>query len=324
MVDRYYANLVSSMISVILATHNGEKVLPITLEAFTKLSMPRQKVEFIVIDNASSDESSRIIANYIQRLPLIHASEERLGKIFAIRKGLSLASGDFIVFTDDDVVPSTNWLLVLEKVAFDCPDYDVFLGAVRPFWLSTPPYWLAEQAQRGQVCGCTSVDKRSGDATHHDAKGAHMMVRKRVLASVGFRDDLWIADQALVGGEDTDFVSSALRAGYKAWFASEVEIGHIIREEEMSLSAVWCRQLRIGRSMVAADAKIYSCVTIFGYPRWMIPLLFSTSLRAALSFLRLRRSDAVVNLLHLARLCGQASQIRKGLHIARVRGESSS
>lgn len=84
------------MISVIVATYNGRNVLPLTLKALTALTLPLQGIEFIIVDNASTDATSSVIKKFEELLPMTNVKEDKKGKAFAIRAGIA-AIGSMLI-----------------------------------------------------------------------------------------------------------------------------------------------------------------------------------------------------------------------------------
>jgi glycosyltransferase involved in cell wall biosynthesis len=300
------------MISVVIATYNGETVLPKTLAALESLVLPNQGVEFIVVDNNSTDKSQSILTDYVGRLPLTVLFEARQGKSHAIHTGLSQAKGDLIVFADDDVIPDENWLLAYDSEAKEKVDFDVFLGQIRPFWTRKAPKWLQRLADEGRACGCTAANLIEGEASVNWAKGANLCVRKKVLSEVSFRNDLWVAGKESVGGEDTDFVKKAKDKGFALWFVPEACLQHIVRANEMTYLGVWRRYFRIGRSMAAIDNQMSTPTNrIFGYPRWFFAKVFKLCLELMLQILKLNTYKTATSLIKIALLYGQHFQVKQ-------------
>lgn len=299
------------MISVIFATYNGELVLSKTLQAFSLLEIPREGVEFIVIDNASTDDTKNILSKFSDKLQLKIYYEAKKGKSHAINKGLEHAKGDLIVFTDDDVIPDKNWLVAYSKVAAEKLDYAVFLGQIRPCWLAKPKKWLVKLSDEGRSCGCTLLSLKEGDASTNWAKGANFCIRKQVLQKVTFRDDLWVAGENEVGGEDTDFVTKASKSGFKLWFTPKALLQHIIKPEEMTVNGVWKRYFRIGRSIasIMPEEPFYG-VECFGYPRWFLFRFFKKSLKVFWYLLKFDSYHAMYQLSEMASLYGQQYQYK--------------
>ena len=68
--------------------------------------------ELIFIDNGSSDGSSAIVERHPE---IIHLKEETKGAYAARNRGLEIATGNIIAFTDADCVVSTAWLTEINK-----------------------------------------------------------------------------------------------------------------------------------------------------------------------------------------------------------------
>ena len=302
------------MISVIIATYNGQNVLPKTLEALSQLEQTNQGAEFIVVDNASTDSSAEILAEYSDKLPLKILYEPRQGKSYAIHTGLLHAIGDLIVFSDDDVIPERNWLCAYEQASSNQKDYSVFLGQIRPLWPAKPPRWFVQLADEGLACGCTSKSLTEGGALANWVKGANFCVRKRVLDKVSFRNDLWVAGGSCIGGEDTDFVKKAVTCGFKLWFVPNASLQHIIRLNEMTMKGVWKRYFRIGRSMVALDRSTSSQKQlIWGYPRWFVFKILKQFTAMMLGTVKCNQYETVSKMIVIAISCGQEYENKHGL-----------
>ncbi len=302
------------MISVIIATYNGELVLPKTLQALCLLQIPSQGVEFIIIDNASTDETAKLLAEYANKLPLKVLSEAKQGKAFAIHTGIENAKGDLIIFSDDDVIPDVNWLIAYDRAAEQQLEYSVFLGQIRPCWLKNVPDWLSRLTDEGKMGGCTSITLKSGPSDYNYAKGANFAVRKKVLDKISFREDLWVAGENNVGGEDTDFVKKASLSGFKVWFESDACLQHIIRPNEMTLMGIWDRYFRIGRSMAAVSGakseKVFNGPKLFGYPRWFLFNTLKQCMKIVILSLKFKRYAFAIEMINLAISCGQQYQLK--------------
>ena len=299
------------MISVIIATYNGQSVLPKTLKALCLITRPSQGVEFVFVDNASTDNSATILAEYTDKLPLTVLHEAQQGKAFAIHTGIKNAKGDLIIFSDDDVIPDVNWLMAYDRAAEQNLDYSVFLGQIRPYWLKKVPDWLSRLTDEGKMGGCTPIALNSGPSDYNYAKGANFAVRKKVLDKISFREDLWVAGENNVGGEDTDFVKKASLSGFKIWFESDACLQHIIRPNEMSLMGIWDRYFRIGRSMAAVNSETkFSGPMLFGYPRWFVFNTLKRCMKLFILSLKFERYTIAREMINLAISCGQQYQLK--------------
>ena len=56
-------------ISVIIATHNRDSVLDETLQGMERLDRSGINVEFVIVDNNSSDKTKDVVMRFSERLP---------------------------------------------------------------------------------------------------------------------------------------------------------------------------------------------------------------------------------------------------------------
>ncbi|MDQ1145159.1 glycosyltransferase involved in cell wall biosynthesis [Bacillus sp. SORGH_AS 510] len=95
------------LLSVIVAARNEEKQIKASI--ISQLNQSYRKVEWIVVDDRSTDQTGRILDDLKKedsRIKIIHVKELPegwLGKNHALYKGSQLASGKWLLFTDADV-----------------------------------------------------------------------------------------------------------------------------------------------------------------------------------------------------------------------------
>lgn len=101
------------LISVALATYNGEKYIPEQLDSFLNQSV--QDFELVVCDDCSTDATVKILNEYAEKDSRIKVfvNEENLGFKKNFEKAISLCSGDYIALSDQDDIWSENHLQVL-------------------------------------------------------------------------------------------------------------------------------------------------------------------------------------------------------------------
>jgi glycosyltransferase involved in cell wall biosynthesis len=93
-------------LSVVIPVHNSATRLPILFESLRRNY--HQDFEFILVDDASTDNTPELIAEYRERLPGLVSlrNEEPVGLAAARNQGLARSSGDFLSFVD-----GKDWLL---------------------------------------------------------------------------------------------------------------------------------------------------------------------------------------------------------------------
>ncbi|MBK8554903.1 MAG: glycosyltransferase [Lewinellaceae bacterium] len=112
--------------SIITVVYNGADLLPGTVDSVRNQRYP--DIEYIIVDGASKDDTTALIARYAESMPHLRwISEPDKGLYDAMNKGLDLATGDFVWFLnagDHLHAPDT-----VEKIAaMVSPKTDVLYG----------------------------------------------------------------------------------------------------------------------------------------------------------------------------------------------------
>ncbi len=102
--------------SIIIPVFNEERTIIKILNELEKVNFSKFKKEIIVIDDGSTDETSKILDENKHLYDLLFKNENNLGKGAAIKLGISKSNGQYIVFQDADLEYDPNDLLKFEKV----------------------------------------------------------------------------------------------------------------------------------------------------------------------------------------------------------------
>ena len=88
-------------ISVIIPVYNREKYIGRALRSILNQSINKSRYEIIVIDDASTDNSEKIIKKYSKEITLI-SNKKNLGLPASLNKGINNSKGRFIIRIDSD------------------------------------------------------------------------------------------------------------------------------------------------------------------------------------------------------------------------------
>lgn len=132
-------------LSIILPVYNSEPFLEETIRCVQRQSF--QDFELIIIDDGSTDSSSRIcdrLASHDDRIKVVHQKNQ--GVSAARNTGLDLAKGTFVAFVDhDDYITSDFYKTMLDQIG----DSDLIISAVwggkREDWGKTPHHEIDDQ-----------------------------------------------------------------------------------------------------------------------------------------------------------------------------------
>jgi glycosyltransferase involved in cell wall biosynthesis len=94
-------------VSVVVPVHDAEATLPACLQSLQSQSLAADRYEIVVVDNNSRDGSAAVARLH----PGVTVVEERRQGAYAARnRGLGLARGRVVAFTDPDCVAAPDWL----------------------------------------------------------------------------------------------------------------------------------------------------------------------------------------------------------------------
>ncbi len=91
----------SPLVSVVMSVYNGEKYLRDAIDSI--LNQTYENFEFIIINDGSTDATSKILSEYRQKdnRVIVHA-QENMGLTKSLNKGCNFAKGEFIARMDAD------------------------------------------------------------------------------------------------------------------------------------------------------------------------------------------------------------------------------
>lgn len=93
------------LVTVVIPAYNEEKRIKATLESVLKLDYPKEKLEFIVVNDGSKDRTKEIVEEVIKenkKFNLRLVNQENRGKGAALNSGLKKAKGKFFICLDAD------------------------------------------------------------------------------------------------------------------------------------------------------------------------------------------------------------------------------
>jgi dolichyl-phosphate beta-glucosyltransferase len=120
-------------LSVILPVHNEQNCLTATIAAVLQYAQQHPDIEFIFVDDGSTDRTAHLLAQMLCSDPLpIGRSHIRYlsypqcqGKGHAVKQGVQLAIGEYVCFLDGDLAYSLDHLAQLLQRLEDC---DLVIG----------------------------------------------------------------------------------------------------------------------------------------------------------------------------------------------------
>jgi glycosyltransferase involved in cell wall biosynthesis len=114
------------LVSVVTAAYNRDSFLPETIHSILSQSYPN--IEYIVLDDGSTDDTREVLARYDARIRW--ESHPNMGESLTVNKGWSMARGELVVTvsSDDPVLPGliesgAEFMLAHPQVLVAYPDW---------------------------------------------------------------------------------------------------------------------------------------------------------------------------------------------------------
>src|SRR4051794_9529447 len=151
-------------------------------------------IEIIVVVDGSTDGTAASLARLDGPFPMHLIEQENRGLAAARNRGAAEASGDILVFLDDDMICEPD--LVQQHARFHGQGADAVTGEI-PIHPNSRPGFITDRLAMGASW------KRGRQCSAFDVYGGHLSIRKSVFRQVGgFDEDLHGGGY---GGEDLDF-----------------------------------------------------------------------------------------------------------------------
>ncbi|MBN2281898.1 MAG: glycosyltransferase [Candidatus Marinimicrobia bacterium] len=117
------------LFSIIVPSFNRSGELVELIESFNALEIDKSKFEVIIVDDGSTDETEKLIENFIHRMTfqIRFFKRDHEGPGPARNFGMAQAAGEYFLFIDSDCIADKNWLKELEK-AIESEKPDAFGG----------------------------------------------------------------------------------------------------------------------------------------------------------------------------------------------------
>jgi len=116
------------ILSIVVPVYNEEKTLLKSLQSLKELNSSLGKHEIVVINDGSTDNSSKILSENKNLYDKLISNDSNKGKGYSIKRGLLESKGTHIIFHDSDLEYDPKDILKFEKIFSDF-DADGIIGS---------------------------------------------------------------------------------------------------------------------------------------------------------------------------------------------------
>jgi len=135
-----------ALVSVILPTYNRLSRLKQVLAAFEQQRYPHDQFNIIVVSDGSTDGTDDYMRNIVSSLEIKFVSQKNAGPAAARNNGIANADSEYILFIDDDVIPTPDLIAEHMHQHAEQPDIVVLGPMLSPSDFCLSPWVAWEQA----------------------------------------------------------------------------------------------------------------------------------------------------------------------------------
>jgi len=225
-------------LSVVIVTYNSSRFIVPCINSILKSSYPKDKVEIIVVDNASEDNTVSVINQAYPQIRCIK-NEKNIGFAMANNIGIKKTSGKYVLLLNPDTRVEEKTLLSMVsfmeshaegavatcKVLLTNGELDDASHRGFPTPLNALFYFtgLGTIFPNSSFFNGYHLGYKSLNETHEidSCVGAFMMIRRSVGDSIG-----WLDEDYFWYGEDIDFCYRVKMKGWKVYFVPYYSVVH--------------------------------------------------------------------------------------------------
>lgn len=233
------------LVSVIVATRDRPASLARCLDSLLAVEFPR--LEVIVVDNdPTTPATAELVAGAYTTRGVRYVCERRRGLAAAHNRGVEVATGDLLAFTDDDVVVDRHWVAALAEAFVAADGVGAVTGLIQPGELRTPAQLLLEQHgdfAKGFEPRIVDLDSHRPEdprfplASGRLGSGANMAFNARCLRRLGGFNPALGTGTAAKGGDDLAVFFRTLCAGFRLVYQPAALVRHWHRETTEAVAA---------------------------------------------------------------------------------------
>lgn len=226
------------LVSIIIPVYRDWERLDLCLQAINQQEYPLEKIEVIVVNNESIKYCALRKTMLNVKLKLIN--EPIKGSYAARNKGISIAEGEVLAFTDSDCIPDAQW--IENGVKGLTPDISRIAGEIKFFCNNDTPnvYEVFDS--------CSYLNQRLYAERGFGAT-ANLFIKKQILNSIG------TFDSGLISSGDHEFGLRAFRAGYIIDYANDAIVYHPARNTLKEILRK-TKRIAIGHKLLANRHKL--------------------------------------------------------------------
>ncbi|WP_017296391.1 glycosyltransferase [Geminocystis herdmanii] len=224
------------LFSVIIPTYARPQKLSECLSALSEMDYPN--FEVVIVDDGSPMSLDEIIIIWQKKLTINLVKQENRGPSTARNSGVNYAKGKFLAFTDDDCIPTKDWLNQFAQQLDKTPD--ALVGGCTINGLDHNIYASTSQMLVDYLYDYYNKGDNKNRQTSFFTSN-NFAVSKEIFMQIGG------FSQLLTTAEDRELCDRALTLGYEMIYLPSAVVYHY---HDLTLIQFWRQHFNYGRGAI--------------------------------------------------------------------------
>ncbi|MFA4991546.1 MAG: glycosyltransferase, partial [Candidatus Omnitrophota bacterium] len=209
-------------VSVVVVNHNGKKYLERCFSSLEKLDYKKSRLQFIMVDNCSSDGSADLVRKKFPSVKVLHNDVNNYAK--ANNMGIKFSDSEYAALLNNDTYVDKKWLAALVNAAkkedrVGCAGSKVLFpdGRIQSTGhYEFPNFYWGDRGIREPNMGQYELPKEVDSLS-----GSSVLFRRKCLDDVGFLDEDFVMYM-----EDVDLFLRCRDKGWKLMYEPKSVVYH--------------------------------------------------------------------------------------------------
>ncbi len=247
--------------SIVVAIRNEVDLIRDFMESLHRIDYPIDKYEIILVDDASIDNTSNVIKDYIEDKPqfklivLEEKSTEYLGKKAALKAGVESSNNEILLFTDADTTVPSKWLSSMNS--FYTPETGFVIGYVRK-------RFIPAMARFKRLMSVGNFASTAGLGLPFSCSGGNLSIRKETFDEIGGYETI----KHEVAGDDKLLLKLVNKTKWKVAYNSEIKVLENNRQESLS-STINREKRQMGKFRMSSPLYMFLSLLILVFFIWL-------------------------------------------------------
>ena len=245
-------------ITIIITRYNesNELIIP----CITSISNQKNVEAVTYFLDQKKDEYMERLCNNLsnKKIKIIYKNIPAISLSNARNTGIRLAKTDYVLFTDCDAIPDTNWAYELALPFTISKKIAIIGGKSSPKWLSKQK-WYHHSNILMDIYSLLDLGENIKEIDR--IVGVNFVLNKKLLGKDSFfNENLGRRPGSLLGGEESELCKRAIKKGFKIFYNGKARVQHQIQKDRMNLKWIIRRFYYggYGKALIGGAPKTYS------------------------------------------------------------------